>query len=133
MRAHRIALLGAIVFAAFLACREQHGVSDGGPAPAPPVATSPAPPPSSGTTAPASSSPPPGNGGFDAGIEASALPPPPEEEEGAHVRFVGRFDTHDPAHPWCAWPGCRIVARFDGTQVTVRLNEHVDGWMQGGP
>jgi len=49
------------------------------------------------------------------------------------VRFIGRFDTRDPAGPRCAWPGCRIVARFDGTTVRVRLNEQVAAWMEGGP
>jgi lysophospholipase L1-like esterase len=39
------------------------------------------------------------------------------------VRFVGRFDKRDAAGPRVAWPGARIVARFDGTQVSVELTE----------
>jgi lysophospholipase L1-like esterase len=49
------------------------------------------------------------------------------------VRFIGRFDKRDPAGPTCAWPGCRIIARFDGSEVKARLEEHVESWMQGGP
>lgn len=50
------------------------------------------------------------------------------------VRFVGRFDTTDAARPSCAWPGCRIIATFSGTtDLKVRLDEHVEPWMEGGP
>lgn len=49
------------------------------------------------------------------------------------VQLIGRFDTADPAGPRCAWPGCRVVARFEGTRVSVRLREHVENWMDGGP
>jgi hypothetical protein len=49
------------------------------------------------------------------------------------VQLVGRFDTRDPAGPMSAWPGGRIIARFRGTRVSVRLREHQEAWMQGGP
>lgn len=49
------------------------------------------------------------------------------------VRFIGRFDTRNPAAPSCAWPGCRIVANFMGSEVKARLEEHVESWMEGGP
>ena len=49
------------------------------------------------------------------------------------VRFVGRFDTRDPAGPICAWPGCRIIADFEGSTVSVRLDERAESWMKGGP
>jgi hypothetical protein len=39
------------------------------------------------------------------------------------VRFVGRFDATNPASPRTAWPGSRIVARFDGTGVTAKLSQ----------
>ncbi|MCL2779363.1 MAG: GDSL-type esterase/lipase family protein [Polyangiaceae bacterium] len=52
----------------------------------------------------------------------------------AAVQFVGRFDTREDAGPKCGWPGCRVVARFDGTtQVSVRLEEIEASWMAGGP
>lgn len=35
--------------------------------------------------------------------------------------------------PRCGFPGCRIVARFDGTTVSARLSESMDSWMAGGP
>ena len=45
------------------------------------------------------------------------------------IRFVGRSDDRDPAGPIFGWPGSRILARFDGTQVGVRLAEtaYLDG------
>ncbi|MBX3203459.1 MAG: hypothetical protein KF764_00260 [Labilithrix sp.] len=47
--------------------------------------------------------------------------------------FVGRFDTTDPAGPKASWPGTRILARFDGTRVSVKLKEHAETWMEGAP
>lgn len=49
------------------------------------------------------------------------------------VQFIGRFDTSDPTGPECGWPGCRIIARFEGTEVSASFNEKVDDWMIGGP
>jgi len=49
--------------------------------------------------------------------------PPEEAESGPAVRFVGRFDTRDATGPRCGWPGCRVIANFDGTSISVRLNE----------
>src|SRR5205823_5008659 len=76
--------------------------------------------------APASSAA--GTTGTDAGTS-----PRPRDPGAPAVRFVGRFDTRDPAGPTCGWPGCRIIATFSGTAVTARLVEHVDDWMEGGP
>jgi lysophospholipase L1-like esterase len=59
----------------------------------------------------------------DAGID----PGPPA------VQLIGRFDTLDVKGPRCAWPGCRVIARFEGTRVSVRLREKVETWMDGGP
>jgi hypothetical protein len=47
------------------------------------------------------------------------------------VTYVGRFDTSDPLGPQMAWPGTRIVARFDGTGAQVQLTQR-DGY-SGGP
>lgn len=66
----------------------------------------------------------------DANVEAGATQDPPE---GPSVRFIGRFDTRTADEPRCAWPGCRIVARFEGTSVSVKLTEYVDDWMVGAP
>jgi hypothetical protein len=49
------------------------------------------------------------------------------------IRFVGRFDTREPSGPKCGWPGCRVIARFDGTAVSVKLEEILEDWMDGGP
>jgi hypothetical protein len=47
--------------------------------------------------------------------------------------FVGRFDTTDPAGPKASWPGSRIVTRFSGTSVSVKLSEFAEDWMDGAP
>jgi len=64
----------------------------------------------------------------DANAPAEEIEPGPPA-----VSFIGRFDNADPAGPKCSWPGCRILARFQGTEVSVRLKEYVDTWMLGGP
>lgn len=52
------------------------------------------------------------------------------EAEAAGVRFVGRFDFSDANKPKTAWPGARIIARFDGTGVKATLT-HTNG-LEGG-
>lgn len=49
------------------------------------------------------------------------------------MQFVGRFDKSDPNAPRCAWGGCRVVARFDGTKVTAKLQEQFAAWMEAAP
>lgn len=61
--------------------------------------------------------------GVDAAIPDAATPA---------VQFVGRFDEGDPAGFRMAWPGTRVVANFDGTDVTVRLSLTHAGF-QGAP
>jgi hypothetical protein len=39
------------------------------------------------------------------------------------VQLIGRFDVSNPGAPKMAWPGGRIVARFDGTAVTAKLSQ----------
>ncbi len=58
---------------------------------------------------------------------------PPQDAGPPAIRFIGRFDARDAAGPTCGWPGCRIIARFSGTRVSVKLNERVETWMLGGP
>ncbi|MBX3208555.1 MAG: hypothetical protein KF764_26215 [Labilithrix sp.] len=72
--------------------------------------------------------------GGTAGRDApSTAPSDPAPSGPPRVDFIGRFDTRDPAGPACAWPGCRIVARFEGTHVSARLQEVAESWMAGGP
>ena len=49
------------------------------------------------------------------------------------IRFVGRFDTRSADGPTCAWPGCRIIARFEGTAISAKLEEMAESWMDGAP
>ncbi|MBX3228526.1 MAG: hypothetical protein KIT84_07730 [Labilithrix sp.] len=62
--------------------------------------------------------------------DATTDPPPSGPPA---VQYIGRFDTRDPAGPKCAWPGCRIIARFSGTKVSARFNEINYTWMEGTP
>jgi lysophospholipase L1-like esterase len=39
------------------------------------------------------------------------------------VRYVGRFDTRDPAGPRVGEPGARVIVRFRGTSLTASLTE----------
>jgi hypothetical protein len=65
--------------------------------------------------------------------EAGAAVSEPEPTGPPAVQFIGRFDTRDAKGPKCAWPGCRILARFEGNTLSVRLNEIVETWMEGAP
>ncbi len=47
------------------------------------------------------------------------------------VAFVGRFETSDPKGPKAAWPGTRIIVRFEGTAASVKLEEDFDGDDEG--
>lgn len=59
--------------------------------------------------------------------------PPPTPNGAPEVQLIGRFDYRDAAAPECAWPGCRAIARFSGTQVSVKLEERSAAWMEGAP
>ena len=85
-----------------------------------PGATTSSPPPPSTPDSPAAGTPTPPGGGGETGGPYAPL-------------FVGRFDTTDPAGPRAAWPGARVLARFEGTAVSVRLRELAEPWMEGAP
>jgi hypothetical protein len=74
------------------------------------------PTPDGGTTAPT---------GDDGGGVLPSGPPA--------VQFLGRFDTRDPAGPKTSWPGEQIIARFNGAEVSVTLNEIDYSWEEGTP
>jgi hypothetical protein len=58
----------------------------------------------------------------------------PDESNVTHEPLlIGRFETSDPAGPKASWPGTRIIARFDGTAVSVKLSEFAEPWMDGAP
>ncbi|MBX3190002.1 MAG: hypothetical protein KF819_23455 [Labilithrix sp.] len=68
------------------------------------------------------------NDASDAGTDADAG----QDAGPPAVQLIGRFDTTDPAMPATAWPGGRIVARFNGTSATLTLTQTFDGF-SGGP
>lgn len=41
------------------------------------------------------------------------------------IRYSGRVDFSDPAAPGMIWPGTSVRARFEGTQLTVELNDEL--------
>lgn len=49
------------------------------------------------------------------------------------VQLIGRFDKSSGIGPKCSFAGCRIVARFNGTDVSVTLKEEFYSWMDGAP
>ena len=61
--------------------------------------------------------------GSSASTELAAPPP-------ATVRFVGRFDTTNPAAVRFAWPGSMILGRFKGTGISVRLKDDGKNFFQ---
>lgn len=67
--------------------------------------------------------------------EEPVTSPPGEPSTGTdHAPLmIGRFETTDPAGPKASWPGTRIIARFEGTAVSVRLREFAEPWMDGAP
>jgi lysophospholipase L1-like esterase len=68
------------------------------------------------------------------GAPASPVAPAPSAPPGTpEVLFVGRFETTDPAGPKAAWPGARILTRFDGTTVSVKFAEFKEDYMEGAP
>jgi lysophospholipase L1-like esterase len=69
-----------------------------------------------------SSAPAPAAGGIIAAAAAATSPAPPAAPSPT-VRFVGRFDTSNPAAPRFAWSGSAIVARFQGTGIAARIKD----------
>jgi lysophospholipase L1-like esterase len=49
------------------------------------------------------------------------------------VQYIGRFDKSDPNAPRCAYAGCRILVRFDGTKMTAKMQEEFFDWMEAAP
>lgn len=73
------------------------------------------------------------DGGVDAAPDVASTEPDTRVDGGPpEIRFIGRFDTRG-AGPKCGWAGCRILARFEGTSVSVVLEELVQSWMAGAP
>jgi hypothetical protein len=99
-------------------CSSSHDEGTASVDPSPPA------PPSapSATPEPSSPAPAPAPGADPSGVDATYPP-----------LFVGRFDTTDPAGPKASWPGSRILARFEGTAVSVKLSESAETWMEGAP
>lgn len=60
-------------------------------------------------------------------------PDEPLDPGGPAVQLIGRFDRRDARGPQCGFPGCRILARFDGTAVSVKLEGEYWSWMEGAP
>lgn len=68
------------------------------------------------------------SGGSTSGGQNAPIDPGPP-----HVQFIGRFDKSDPNAPRCAYAGCRIVVRFDGTKISAKMQEHFFSWMEAAP
>ncbi len=62
-----------------------------------------------------------GDDAGDAGGDAGGSGAEDAGAVGPGILTIGRFDTTDPAMPSFAWPGSRVLARFDGTNASVQL------------
>jgi hypothetical protein len=63
------------------------------------------------------------DGGADAWIDGGNDTGPSDATSGpATVRLVGRFDTTDASHPSFSWSGSAMIARFQGTSATLRID-----------
>ena len=70
---------------------------------------------------------PDGGAGLDGSVSDAGDGATSPEAAAPAVQYIGRFDETDPAGFRMAWPGSTVVARFDGTGVTVRLSQTFDG------
>lgn len=117
----RLALLAVASFVATVAaCSSEGGAGSSDLPPAPPAAAP-------GTTPPSDPNAPKGS--------------EPDVPLPAAVHYVGRYDTTDPKGPRANWPGSSATYRFEGTGLTVTLDESgglshfdvlVDGAVAGG-
>ena len=74
-----------------------------------------------------------GGGSASSSVAETSTDAAAPDLDAGSIQLIGRFDTRDPAGPKCAWPGCRILARFEGPSVSVDLNEIDETWMEGAP
>jgi hypothetical protein len=77
---------------------------------------------------------PDGSSGGDGATTVDGAVPdagPPEAGAPPEVQLIGRFTASDGTGPSFAFPGSRLVARFNGTAATVKLSQ-TDGF-SGGP
>ena len=103
------------------ACNGRAGSNDSASASAPsPSPSDPGVQPSS-PTSPSDPAAPPSAPGAPS---APAAPPEPDTGPPA-VQRIGRFDDRDKGGPKAGWPGVRIIANFDGTEVSARLSEEI--------
>lgn len=95
-------------FASVLACSSSES-----PSPPRPAGDEPSPPADPATSTPPTADP------------ASDLAPatPAEDPGPPALRIIGRYDDSDPKGPIFGWPGSRVIANFEGTAVSVRLDE----------
>jgi hypothetical protein len=63
-------------------------------------------------------------------LNANAVPDGAADGVRPSVRFVGRVDMSDSLGPRMAWPGTKVIARFDGTGASVTLSQ-MDGFARG--
>jgi hypothetical protein len=113
MRISTKAALAAVGLVSMMSCATRSGSDSSTGAPAEPAPAGPADPGGSAGGPGASASG--GPGGSSGGPVIGDGPP--------EVQLIGRFDETDPYGPWCGWPGCKMIANFRGSAVSVKLNE----------
>jgi lysophospholipase L1-like esterase len=84
------------------------------------------PPPDEGTSSSSS-----GKSSSGTGASSSSGTPPeaPIDDGPPRVSYLGRVDLSDPEAPRVAWSGTRIIVRFEGTALSIEIDdeERADG------
>lgn len=75
------------------------------------------------TSQDAAPAPPDGGLSSEGGDARTDVTPTPQGPPA--IGYLGRFDTRDGAGPKASWPGSRVVIRFEGTDLTVRLDDEL--------
>jgi hypothetical protein len=68
---------------------------------------------------------PDAGGGVSSGTGDASADGTPTPQGPPAISYLGRFDTRDAAGPKASWPGSRVVIRFEGTDLTVRLDDQL--------
>ncbi|MHC4257835.1 MAG: GDSL-type esterase/lipase family protein [Planctomycetota bacterium] len=46
-----------------------------------------------------------------------------------NIRYTGRINHADPKAPRMWWPGCNVIANFEGTSIHVKLHDYGDNYV----
>ena len=50
------------------------------------------------------------------------------DPDNPYIQYTGRINYADPKAPIMWWPGCDVIANFEGTSINVKLNDYGDNY-----